>query len=96
MKCWRCAEAASYDVSRQEVLMVAFRGHFDGKVLVPDEPLDLPRGQPLRIQVEAADRSAVSPSAAALLEVAGILSDEDAAEMRQAIEEEFEKVDPDE
>lgn len=26
--------------------------HFDGKVIVPDEPLELPVGQRLRIQVE--------------------------------------------
>jgi hypothetical protein len=26
--------------------------HFDGKVIVPDEPLDLPPNQALRIQIE--------------------------------------------
>ena len=25
--------------------MVAFRGHFDGKVIVPDEPVDIPQDQ---------------------------------------------------
>ena len=33
--------------------MVAIKGHFDGKVIVPDEPLDLPRNQKLIIHVEA-------------------------------------------
>ncbi len=26
--------------------------HFDGKVIVPDEPVELPVGTPLRVQVE--------------------------------------------
>ncbi len=26
--------------------------HFDGKVLVPDEPIQLPVGEPLRVHVE--------------------------------------------
>ncbi len=32
--------------------MVTLNAHFDGKVLVPDEPLDLPANQKVRIQVE--------------------------------------------
>lgn len=28
--------------------------HFDGKVIVPDEPVELPVGQPLRIHLELA------------------------------------------
>ncbi len=28
--------------------------HFDGKVIVPDEPVQLPVGKPLRIRVELA------------------------------------------
>jgi hypothetical protein len=31
--------------------------HFDGKVIVPDEPVTLPVGQPLRVHVEALDSS---------------------------------------
>lgn len=34
--------------------MVAFKGHFDGKVIVPDEPLNLPRNQPLMVRIEPA------------------------------------------
>ena len=33
--------------------MVAFKAHFDGKVIVRDEPLELPRGQALIVHVEA-------------------------------------------
>jgi len=29
--------------------MVMFRAHFDGKVLVPDEPVSIPAGLPLRV-----------------------------------------------
>ena len=32
--------------------MVAIKGHFDGKVIVPDEPLDLPRNQRLIVHVQ--------------------------------------------
>ena len=32
--------------------MVAFEGHFDGRVIVPDEPLNLPPNQRLIIQVQ--------------------------------------------
>jgi len=28
-----------------------FRAHFDGTVLVPDEPVDLPLGEPLKIRL---------------------------------------------
>lgn len=32
--------------------MVALKAHFDGKVLIPDEPVDLPKGKTLLIHVE--------------------------------------------
>jgi hypothetical protein len=31
--------------------MVAFKGHFDGRVIIPDEPLDLEPGQRLVVQL---------------------------------------------
>jgi hypothetical protein len=31
--------------------MTAIKAHFDGKVLVPDEPVDLPVNQPLEVFV---------------------------------------------
>jgi hypothetical protein len=34
--------------------MVAIRAHFDGKVIVPDEPVDLPRDRQLVVVVEPA------------------------------------------
>jgi hypothetical protein len=39
--------------------------HFDGKVFVPDEPVDVPVGTPLRVHVEAvkdAPESKVTPA----------------------------------
>lgn len=38
--------------------MIAIKAHYDGKYLVPDEPLELPRGKPLLVQVEIARDSA--------------------------------------
>ena len=41
--------------------MVAIKGHFDGKVFVPDEPVDLPRGEAVVLHVQrAAELPAVS------------------------------------
>lgn len=34
------------------------RAHFDGKVIVPDEPVQLPVGEPLRIHLERTTPSA--------------------------------------
>lgn len=34
--------------------MVAITGHFDGKVIVPDEPVNLPPGQRLLLHIEPA------------------------------------------
>ncbi len=39
--------------------MTVIRGHFDGKVLVPDGPVDLPRNQPLVMVVELTNASEV-------------------------------------
>ncbi len=34
--------------------MVAVKAHFDGNVIVPDEPVDLPKDQPLILQIKLA------------------------------------------
>lgn len=47
--------------------------HFDGQVLVPDGPVELPTGRPLRVRVELADEP--EPRFAALLEFAADLPD---------------------
>lgn len=58
--------------------------HFDGKVIVPDEPVQLPVGTPLRIAVEVQDAAqpanfstvqATAPRFAGLLALAADLPD---------------------
>ena len=34
-------------------MSTVFSGHFDGRVIVPDQPLSLPVGQKLQLRVEA-------------------------------------------
>ncbi len=36
--------------------MTTIRAHFDGKVFVPDEPVDLPAGQPLELSVRSVEK----------------------------------------
>lgn len=45
--------------------MVSFTAHTDGKVIVPDEPVELPKGQRLRVTVEALDEPAGEETAEA-------------------------------
>ena len=83
--------------------MIAIKGHFDGRVIVPDEPVDLPRNQPLIVRVEPADTAAPDvPTStppgvpgAALLPFAGTLSADEARAMLEAIEEGCERIDHD-
>jgi hypothetical protein len=37
-------------------MSIAIRAHFDGKVFVPDEPVDLPVGKVAEIRVESGDQ----------------------------------------
>ena len=32
--------------------MIAINAHYDGRVIIPDEPIDLPPNQPLIVQIE--------------------------------------------
>jgi hypothetical protein len=40
--------------------------HFDGKVIIPDEPLDLPPNQALIVQIEAVGANSPTASGSAL------------------------------
>jgi hypothetical protein len=76
------------------VAMIAIKGHFDGVVIVPDEPLHLPKDQALIIRLEtvngdAALRGTPGPS---LLRFAGAIPLEDLRAMSKAIEEDCEGV----
>jgi hypothetical protein len=36
---------------------MTLKAHFDGKVLIPDEPVNLPVNRALKVQIESADQS---------------------------------------
>jgi hypothetical protein len=46
--------------------MIAVRAHFDGKVIVPDEPVNLPKGEALIVHVELAPPAPGSGEGSAL------------------------------
>ena len=64
--------------------MVAFRGHFDGRVIIPEGHISLPRDRELVFQVESRPRLA---SGRALLRHAGTLDEQTASEMLAAIKD---------
>ena len=58
-----------------------FRAHIDGRVFVPDEPMNLPKDQPVEVAVEEAagengtpDRAKIEKSLKALREFSGLFS----------------------
>jgi len=57
---------------------VTVSAHFDGKVIVPDEPLDLPPNQALILQIQAVGGKDVSPEESSLAWVADHAVDSDA------------------
>ena len=42
-------------------IMTVLKAHYDGRVLVPDEPVDLPLDTPLEIQVRRVTEPALAP-----------------------------------
>ncbi len=52
--------------------------HFDGKVIVPDEPLDLPPNQALILQIQAVASEDVSAQESSLTWIADNAVDSDA------------------
>ncbi|MCY3022182.1 MAG: hypothetical protein NTW87_24485 [Planctomycetota bacterium] len=38
--------------------MIAIAAHYDGKYIVPDEPVNVPRDKPLKVQIELAEARA--------------------------------------
>jgi hypothetical protein len=45
-------------------MTVNLRAHFDGRVIVPDEPVDLPENQPLTLQISVPSEDVSTASAA--------------------------------
>jgi len=64
--------------------MVAFKGHFDGRVIIPSTPVALPQGREMVFHVEPVPRLV---SGQELLKHAGCIDEQTAAEMEAAIEE---------
>lgn len=58
--------------------MVTVSAHFDGKVIVPDEPLDLPPNQALIVQIERVGDQAVPSDESALTWIAAHAVDSEA------------------
>lgn len=42
-------------------MTVSIKAHFDGAVIVPDEPVELPVNQPLRLSVSPEDQGPLPP-----------------------------------
>jgi hypothetical protein len=56
--------------------MIEIKAHFDGKVLVPDEPVDLPQGRQLTLQViEEATTTGMTGAELAGSDLVGIWKD---------------------
>ena len=51
--------------------------HFDGKVIIPDEPLDLPPNQPLILQIQSVGGKDVSAEESSLAWIAANAVDSD-------------------
>jgi hypothetical protein len=77
-----------------EVPVVALKGHFDGKVIVPDEPVALPIDQPLIVRVDTIPAGSPAPGVAGadLLRFAGTIDSTDLEQMKTAIDEGCERV----
>lgn len=79
--------------------MVAIKGHFDGKVIVPDDPVNLPTGRCFTFHVDPHETPAPGPvgvTGASLLRFAGMIPAEELDAMAQAIEQDCERADPNE
>ena len=77
----------------------SFRVHFDGKVLVPEVPVDLPLHERLVISVERDQAPAEPAHGTVAFLMSGRkgrgVSDQDAELMRSAIEDACERIDAD-
>ncbi len=65
---------------------MTINAHFDGKVIVPDQPVDLPVNQPLILEVQSASiaRSVVTESAIAWIAANAVQKDDLPADLSSA------------
>ena len=73
--------------------MTKITGHFDGKVIIPDDPARLKPNQKVSIEGEPADAD-FGTLGYILRHMTDPMPAEDAEEMRRAIEEAFETIGP--
>lgn len=52
--------------------MIAIKAHFDGKYLVPDEPLQVAQDTPLKVRIELADAAPQGAGPRSILELEGL------------------------
>lgn len=79
-------------------MMMAIRGHYDGKVIVPSGPVDLPRGTELVFHFDPSATANVPSGvpSASLLRFSGAIAVDDLDLMKRAIADGCEEVHPDE
>jgi hypothetical protein len=79
--------------------MTRLKAHFDGKVIVPDEPVDLPTNQKLIVHVEAVDGQGRPRGISGRQFLEAVrkvkISHDDIVQMNNAIEEGCERIDDD-
>ena len=76
--------------------MVAIKGHFDGRVIVPEAPVNLPAGRSFTFHVDPKEPLSPKPSGvpgASLLRFAGAIPEAELDAMTRAIEEGCERTD---
>jgi predicted DNA-binding antitoxin AbrB/MazE fold protein len=49
-------------------MAITIRAHYDGKVIVPDQPLDLPVGEELEVELRRAPTAEERPESDAVIE----------------------------
>ncbi len=75
--------------------MTKILGHFDGKVVVPSDAGKLRANQTVTIMGEPSDPEFGTAQFVASRMALNPISDDDAEQMRQAIEEDCERIEPD-
>ena len=65
--------------------MTRLHAHFDGRVLIPDEPVDLPQGCTLEVHVQKIPSTGSGQVIWAALKRGPLVTDEDSADLEAAI-----------
>ena len=74
-------------------MTLTIRAHFDGKVFVPDEPVNLTAQQPVIVHVEQSSHARPRGTPfSEIQDLVGSIPPEDAKEMMRIIDEEFGQV----